>query len=58
LRIEVDRLTLASRGQVMNVKGKSIMIACPIVFDLLPVSQLSTLDDMLTVFNAKSIGMI
>ena len=58
LRIEVDRLTLASRGQVMNVNGKSVMIACPIVFDLLPVSQLSTLDDMLTVFNSKSIGMI
>jgi response regulator RpfG family c-di-GMP phosphodiesterase len=58
LRMEVDRLTLTSRGQVMNVNGKSVMIACPIAFDLLPVSQFSTLDDMLTVFNAKSIGMI
>ena len=58
LRMEVDRLTLASRGQVMNVNGKSIMIACPLAFDLLPVSQFSTLDDMLTVFNAKSNGMI
>jgi hypothetical protein len=42
----------------MNVNGKSIMIACPIAFDLLPVSQFSKLDDMLTVFNAKPVGMI
>jgi FixJ family two-component response regulator len=58
LRIEVDRLTLTSGGKVMNVNGKSVMIACPIAFDLLPVSQFSSLDDMLTVFNAKPIGMI
>ena len=58
LRIEVDRLTQTSRGQVINVNGKSVMIACPIAFDLLPVSQFSKMDDMLTVFNAKSIGMM
>lgn len=58
LRMEVDRLTLASRGQVMEVNGKSIMIACPIAFDLLPVSQYATFDDMLTAFDAKPMGMI
>jgi hypothetical protein len=58
LRMEVDRLTLTSRGQVMEVNGKSIMIACPIAFDLRPVSQFSTLDDMLTAFDAKPMGMI
>jgi FixJ family two-component response regulator/GGDEF domain-containing protein len=58
LRMEIDRLTLASRGQVMNVNGKSIMIACPIAFDLLPVSQFSSLDDMLLVFEARPLGMI
>jgi hypothetical protein len=58
LRMEVDRLTLTSRGQVMEVNGKSIMISCPIAFDLHPVSQFSTLDDMLTAFDAKSMGMI
>jgi hypothetical protein len=51
-------MTLTSRGQVMNVNGKSVMIACPIAFDLLPISQFSKLDDMLTVFNARPIGMI
>jgi hypothetical protein len=34
------------------------MVACPIDFDLLPVSQFSTLEDMLAVFNAKPIGKI
>jgi FixJ family two-component response regulator len=58
LRMEIDRLTLSSRGQMMNVNGKSIMIACPIAFDLLPVSQFSTLDDMLLSFDAKPIGMV
>jgi hypothetical protein len=58
MRMEIDRLTLASRGQVMNVNGKSVMVACPIDFDLLPVSQFSTLEDMLAVFNAKPIGKI
>jgi FixJ family two-component response regulator len=58
MRMEIDRLTLASRGQVMNVNGKSVMVACPIDFDLLPVSQFSTLEDMLAVFNAKPIGEI
>jgi GGDEF domain-containing protein len=58
LRMEMDRMTLASRGQVMNVNGKSVMIACPIAFDLLPVSQFSKLDDMLLAFDAKPNGMI
>jgi CheY-like chemotaxis protein len=58
LRMEIDRMTLSSRGQMMNVNGKSIMITCPIAFDLLPVSQFTKLDDMLASFAAKSIGMI
>ncbi|MGA3160277.1 MAG: response regulator [Terracidiphilus sp.] len=58
LRMEIDRLTLSNRGQMMNVNGKSIMIACPIDFDLLPVSKFSTLDDMLLAFKAKPIEMI
>jgi hypothetical protein len=42
----------------MNVNGKSIMIACPIAFDLLPVSHFSKLDDMMLVFEARPIGMM
>ena len=58
LRMEVDRLTLTSQGQVMNVNGKSIMIACPIAFEVLPVSQYSSFDDMIVAFEAKPIGSI
>jgi len=63
LRMEVDRLTLSSREYVMQVNGKRIMTACPIAFDILPVSQFSAFNDMLTAFSARatranSIGMI
>jgi hypothetical protein len=58
LRMEIDRLTLSSCGQMMKVNGKSIMIACPIAFDLLPVSQFSSLNDMMLALDAKRIGMI
>jgi CheY-like chemotaxis protein len=63
LRSEVDRLTQISRAYVLNVDGKRIMTACPIVFDLLPVSQFPSLDEMIKAFNvraakANSIGMI
>ncbi len=63
LRMEVDRLTLSSREYLMQVNGKKVMTACPIAFDLLPVSQFSTLDDMITAFTARadhanSIGII
>jgi len=49
---------LSSCGQMMKVNGKSIMIACPIAFDLLPVSQFSSLNDMMLALDAKRIGMI
>jgi FixJ family two-component response regulator len=52
MRLEVERLTLSSRSHVMKINGSSVMIACPITFDLLPVSQFSTFEDMLVAFNA------
>jgi FixJ family two-component response regulator len=58
LHMEIDRLILSNRGQMMHMNGKNIMISCPIAFDLLPVSQFSTLDDLLLAFDAKRIGMI
>jgi len=38
----------------MEINGKRIMAACPIAFDLLPASQFSALDDMLTAFAARA----
>jgi ActR/RegA family two-component response regulator len=63
LRSEMDRLTLNSRGYVLDVDGKRIMTACPIAFDLLPVSQFPSLDEMIKAFNVRAtktdlIGMI
>jgi len=55
LRMEIDRLTLASRSYLMESNGKSVMIACPITFDLLPISQFATLPQMLAAFDANLI---
>lgn len=53
MRMEIIRLTSASREHVMDVNGRPIMIASPIIFDLLPVSQFSTFGDMLAAFDAN-----
>jgi CheY-like chemotaxis protein len=58
MHMEIDRLTLSSREQVMEINGKRVMIACPITFDLLPISRFSTFDDMLVAFDANSVGSI
>jgi len=44
-------LTSARREHVMEVNGKSIMIASPIAFDLLPVAKFSTFKEMLAAFD-------
>jgi hypothetical protein len=54
LRSEMDRLTLNSRGHVLDVDGKRIMTACPIAFDLLPVSQYPSLDEMIKAFSLRA----
>jgi CheY-like chemotaxis protein len=56
MRTEITRLTSARREHVMQVNGKSIMIASPIAFDLLPVSQFLTFNEMLSAFDADLSG--
>jgi len=51
VRTEIARLTSARREHVMEVNGKSIMIASPIAFDLLPVAKFSTFKEMLAAFD-------
>jgi CheY-like chemotaxis protein len=53
LRQEVDRLTLSSQPCVLNVDGNRIMTACPITFDLLPVSQYPSIDAMFKAFSVR-----
>lgn len=54
LRLEVDRLTLGSRGFVLEVNGKKIMTACSIAFDLLALSQFTNIDEMLKAFEVRA----
>jgi len=52
VRMEMARLTAASREHLMEVNGRTMMIASLITFDLLQVSQFATLDEMLAAFDA------
>jgi YesN/AraC family two-component response regulator len=54
LRMEMDRLTLGSRGFVMEVNEKKIMTTCSIAFDLLPVSQFLGIEEMLKTFDIRA----
>ena len=53
MRLEVSRLTSASREHVMAVGGKTVMVASSITFDLLPISQITTFEEMLAAFDAS-----
>jgi len=53
MMLEFDRLTSGTRENAIIVNGATIMITSPISFDLLPVSQFSSLDEMLTAFAAN-----
>jgi CheY-like chemotaxis protein len=57
VRMEFARLTSAGGDHVMEVKGRSIMVATSIDFDIKPVSQFSTLDDLLAAFDPELSGM-
>ena len=56
LRMDIDRITLGCREYVLVAHGKSMILSCPMAFDLAPVSQYTNFDDMLTVFAANSSG--
>jgi CheY-like chemotaxis protein len=56
VRMEVARLTLAPGDQVLNVHGRSIMVATSIDFDFKPVSQFPRLGEMLAAFDPQLSG--
>jgi len=58
VRLEFARVTSATREHVLQVDGRSIMINTSIAFELLPVSQFSTLDEMLAAFDPHFGGNI
>jgi CheY-like chemotaxis protein len=56
VRMEVARLTSAPGDQVLDVHGRSIMVATSIDCDFKPVSQFSNLDEMLAAFDPHLSG--
>jgi FixJ family two-component response regulator len=55
-RTEIDRLTSARREHVMDVNGRNIMITSQITFEMLPVMQFSTFEEMIAAFDADLSG--
>jgi CheY-like chemotaxis protein len=58
VRMEMARMNLKSREYLINVDGRCIMLSCPASFELLPLSQYSTLDEMLAAIETKLIQKI
>ena len=56
VRMEVARLTSSPGDQVLDVRGRSIMVATSINSEFKPVSQFSTLGEMLAAFDPQFIG--
>jgi len=54
LRMEMDRIARSSSGCVLDVNGKKIMTACTIAYDLLPVSQYPSINEMLKAFEFRA----
>jgi YesN/AraC family two-component response regulator len=58
VRMEVSRLLMNSPQHLVEQGGRKIMFAIATTFDLLPVAQFSTLDEMMVAFKAKLIGAV
>ena len=58
MRLEIARLNLDNPQFILEVKGRKIMIANSVAFDLLPISMFPTLEEMFDAFSAKLLGKI
>jgi len=52
MRMEISRMTSASKEHMMDLNGRTIMIASPITFDIQAVSKYKTLEQLFAAFNA------
>lgn len=52
-RTEITRLTAGAREHLIHVNGRRIMVATPIVYDLVAVDQFSRFDELLNAFSAE-----
>jgi FixJ family two-component response regulator len=53
VRMEVARVTSTCREHVMEVNGRSIMIATSLAFEMLPVSQFASFNEMLAALDPQ-----
>ncbi len=58
VRMEISRLLIDTPQHLVEQSGRKTMVAIAISFDLLPVAEFSTLDEMMTAFKAKQIGLV
>jgi YesN/AraC family two-component response regulator len=58
VRMEVSRLFMDCPQHLVEQDGRKSMVAIAVSFDLLPVAQFSTVDQMIAAFKARLIGMV
>ncbi len=58
VRMEVSRLFMDSPQHMVDQGGRKTMVAVAMSFDLLPVAQFSTLDELMAAFKAQLIGVV
>jgi FixJ family two-component response regulator len=58
VRMEVSRLFMDCPQHLIEQGGRKTMVTITIRFDMLPVAQFSTLDEIMAAFKAKLIGVV
>jgi hypothetical protein len=54
VRMEVSRRFMNSPQHLLEQNGRRIMMAITMNFDLLPVAQFATVDELMTAFKSKN----
>lgn len=58
VRMEVSRLFMDCPQHLVDQGGRKTMVSVAMSFDLLPVAQFSTLDELMAAFKAQLIGVV
>lgn len=56
VRMEMERLVADTRGYIIEVRGRPMMIACLITYDLLPAAEFSDFAELLRACDPKTAG--
>lgn len=57
VKMGIARLLMNPPQQLVSIGGRKTMLALTTNFDLLPVAQFSSMDEMLTAFKTRSVGL-